>query len=403
MFDFVFRKFLPFGLARTLSLAGIPILQFMIAGFCSREEAGRFYLLSSMAFIASQIADLGISRAMPVIFADSDEKVHPCITEITSLRWLSGLIFGLFFLLFNGYGEVTWQWYESGLMMMFFCAGRVILLGNQGYCHARQQYGMLLRGSLVHIAVATTFLGYAAAIGRFGSEAALAALTVGIWAELVALDRPAAHPLKTAGFRWREAIQVVAPYASVGAFTAVNNRIESVVAGKFLDQSTLGLFGTLDSAFKLCIWPSFVSAQALYPAVRDAILCKDREQLRKHTYRHFVASGLICFVAMVVSFAYWYLNCPDDPKLTLAITFLWVSLWMSVPYAYMIPLFYSLRLEEAFASITFYTMLLRCVAAVFLTIGFGYVGLCSTHAFVAIIALAVFWIRLRPSLKEFTA
>ncbi|NCB39621.1 MAG: hypothetical protein EOM80_12735 [Erysipelotrichia bacterium] len=401
MLDFIFKKFLPFGLARTLSLAGIPLLQFLIAGFCSKEEAGRFYLLSAMAFIASQIADLGISRAMPVIYADSDEKMHPCISEINILRWLSGILFGCLFLVVDRLGETTWNWHESGLLLLFFCSGRVILLGNQGYCHARQQYGMLLRGAFVHIVAAATFIGCCAAAGKFGSTAALAGLAVGVWAELVALDRPAAHPFKFTDFHWSEAFRVIWPYASVGAYTAVYNRIESVVAGKFLDPADLGIFGTLDSAFKLCIWPSYVSSQTLYPAVRDAIESKNTVQFMKHARQHFIASGLICLLAMIVSLIYWYVGFAHDMRITAAAAFLWVSLWISVPNAFMIPLYYSFRFEKAFANITFYTMLLRCLVAPLLAAGFGYVGLCSTHAFVSIIVLLIFWLKLRPAVRDF--
>lgn len=395
MLDFLFRKFLPFGLARTLSLAGIPLLQFLIAGFCSREEAGRFYLLSSLAFIASQIADLGISRAMPVIYAESDDKAHSLIAEITMLRWAAGVAAGLLFLLINGYGDVIWQWQQSGIVMLLFCFGRVILLGNQGYCHARQQYGLLLRGSFVHMICAGSFLLIAAAMGKFGAESALAALTVGVWAELVALDNRAAHPVKTTGCRWSEAVKVVAPYASVGFFTAISNRVESVIAGKFLDQGALGLFGTLDSAFKLAIWPSYVSAQTLYPSVRDAVAREDGPGLRRLAARHYAASSIICMIAMIISLGYWYSGFSQNSELTVAAAFLWVSLWISVPFAWMIPLYYSRKLEEAFARITFYTTLLRCVVAVLLVIRFGYVGLCAAHAIISLISLLVFQYCLR--------
>lgn len=397
MLDFLLRQFLPFGIARTLSLAGMPLLQFMVAGLCSSEEAGRFYLLSSMAFIASQIADLGISRAMPVLFADDDARSHPLLPETGILRWLSGAVLGLLLLLFEHLGAVSWEWWSGGLLMLIFCIGRVILLGNQGYCHARQQYALLLRGALIHVMTATVTLALAAYYGKFGAEAALAALTAGVWSEMLVIDSRAAHPLRKQKYDWYGALQMVRPYASVGLFTAINNRIESVVAGRFLDPVSLGIFGTLDSAFKMAIWPSFVSAQAVYPAVRDAVASGDRAQLRRHTMRHFVASGVICLAVMIVTGIYWFVKMSADLRLTIAASLLWFSLWISVPAAFMIPLYYSFRLEERFSRLTFLTTIFRCVVSVVLAINFGYIGLCANHAVVSLIALTVFWLGLKGS------
>ncbi|HNX75011.1 MAG TPA: hypothetical protein PKM56_04870 [Candidatus Rifleibacterium sp.] len=391
MRDFLLRQFLPFGLARTLSLAGMPLLQFLVASLCSNEEAGRFYLMSSLAFIASQIADLGISRAMPVLFSDDVARASPLLPEITILRLLSALLAGLVFLVVNHLGAVGWQWQTGGLLMFAFCVGRVILLGNQGYCHARQQYALLLRGSLLHVMAATVTLALAVYYQKLGAEAALAALTAGVWAELLVIDNSAAHPLRKSAFAWQSAGQLIWPFANVGLFTAINNRIESVVAGRFLDPVSLGIFGTLDSAFKMAIWPSYVSAQAVYPSVRDAIAERDPARLRRQATRHFVAGGLICAAVMVVSGAYWYFRMSSDLWLTVSASLLWFSLWISVPFAFLAPLYYSFRLETAFARLTALTTILRCALAVILAVKFGYVGLCANHAVISLLALAVFW------------
>jgi len=130
MIDFLLRKLLPFGLARSMSIAAVPLFQFVLIVSCGREEAGRFYLLASLALMASQMADLGVSRAMPVIYADSDDQMHSCLAEINLIRWFSGLFLGSLFLFFCEFGEVAWNWNSGGLSLMLLCLGKTILLGH---------------------------------------------------------------------------------------------------------------------------------------------------------------------------------------------------------------------------------------------------------------------------------
>ncbi|HPT47236.1 MAG TPA: hypothetical protein PLM07_15250, partial [Candidatus Rifleibacterium sp.] len=60
-------------------------------------------------------------------------------------------------------------------------------------------------------------------------------------------------------------------------------------------------------------------------------------------------------------------------------------------FAFLAPLYYSFRLETAFARLTALTTILRCALAVILAVKFGYVGLCANHAVISLLALAVFW------------
>lgn len=401
MFDFILKKFVPFGLARTLSLAGIPLLQFAVMYFCSKEEAGKFYFISNAAFVGTQIADLGMSRAFPVLFASAGHDDHPQLPAIMLLRWVLGLLMGLVFIFFNHFGDLSWSWSETGLIALFFCLGRVILLGNQGYRHSRQEYTLLLRGAAVHILASTSYLGICAMLGHFSAETAFAALTLGIWAELVTIDNPGAHQFKNADLNFKRAFKVSMPFATVGIAQAVYGRVETFVAGHFLSQGTLGVFGTLDSAFKMCIWPSYVSAQTVFPAINAAIKSKDSNELKTVARRHFQLAGAICVIAMLAALGYWYVKLAGDREITIASLFLWVSIWMSIPTAFMIPLYYSLSLEKLLADSMLKLAIFRCLVAVGLAYYFSFIGLCATHALVTLAAIALLWWRVKPRLYLF--
>ncbi len=401
MFDFLLKKFVPFGLARTLSLAGIPLLQFAVMYFCSKEEAGKFYFISNAAFVGTQIADLGMSRAFPVLFGSGNHEDHPQLPAIMLIRWLLGLLTGSVFIFFNSFGEVCWHWQEIGLIALFFCLGRVILLGNQGYRHSRQEFTLLLRGAAVHILASTGYLALCAFFGHFSAEIAFIALTLGIWAELVTIDNNAAHRFTGADLHPMPALKVAVPFATVGIAQAVYGRVETFVAGHFLSQSVLGIFGTLDSAFKMCIWPSYVSAQTVFPAINAAIKDHDRKELEKVARRHFKLAGAICILAMIAALGYWYVKLSGDATLTLAGAFLWLSIWMSIPTAFMIPLYYSMGLEKLLADSMLKLAIFRCLVALTLAYYFNFVGLCATHALVTLVAIALLWWRVKPHLQAF--
>ena len=401
MFDFILKKFVPFGLARTLSLAGIPLLQFAVMYFCSKEEAGRFYFISNAAFVFTQVADLGMSRAFPVLFGASDDADHPQLPAIMLTRWVFGLTFGTLFLLVNSFGNVTWHWSDIGLTATFFCLGRVILLGNQGYRHARQEYHLLLRGSVIHILAASSVLGISAWTGSFSANVAFSALTLGIWSELVAIDAPRAHRLIDATYDLKKTFAVSLPYATVGIAQAVYGRVETFVAGHFLDQGTLGIFGTLDSGFKMCIWPSYVSAQTVFPAINEAVRKQNRLELKHVAKRHFKLASTICIAAMAFAAAYWWLKLAGDPQITMAALFLWISIWMSIPTAFMIPLYYSLGLEKLLADSMLKLAIFRCLVAIAFASLFNFVGLCATHAVVTLVAIMLLWKRVKLHLHTF--
>lgn len=401
MFDFILKKFVPFGLARTLSLAGIPLLQFAVMYFCSKEEAGKFYFISNAAFVGTQIADLGMSRAFPVLFGSESHPDHPQLPAIMLIRWLLGLLTGAIFIFCNSFGEVSWRWHEIGVIALFFCLGRVILLGNQGYRHSRQEFTLLLRGSAVHILASTGYLLLCAFYGRFSAEIAFVALTLGIWAELVTIDDTAAHCFNGAELNPMPAIRVAVPFATVGIAQAVYGRVETFVAGHFLSQGVLGIFGTLDSAFKMCIWPSYVSAQTVFPAINSAVKSHNQKELQKVAGRHFKLAGAICVIAMLAALSYWYVKLSGDATLTLAGAFLWLSIWMSIPTAFMIPLYYSMGLEKLLADSMLKLAIFRCLVAIALAFYFNFVGLCATHTLVTLVAIALLWWRVKPHLQNF--
>ncbi|GAB4268922.1 MAG: hypothetical protein Kow0029_04600 [Candidatus Rifleibacteriota bacterium] len=402
MFDFIIKKFVPFGLARTLSLAGIPILQFAVMIFSTREEAGRFYFISNAAIVASQIADIGVSRAFPVLFGADQKHTHQHLPEIMSMRILLGIILGFSFMIFNSFGSISWNWQTTGVLALFFCFGRIILLGNQGCRHARQDFDMLLRGSVFHIIAAFTYLAVCAYAGVFSAEIAFAALTVGIWVELIVINTSDAHPYKIAGNNFKDAFKTVLPFATLGISQAVYTRVETFVSGKLLEPSALGVFGTLDSAFKMSIWPSYVSAQTVFPAINHAVQKNDKQELIQVAWSHFRLGYAICFAAMLITFTAWYFRFSGDLEVSIGALILWLSIWMTVPNAFMIPLFYSFKLERKLASAMVQLSVLRILVAVLLTVYFGFVGLCATHAIVTFCAVVLLWNYLKGSLTAFT-
>ncbi len=400
MFDFIIKKFVPFGLARTLSLAGIPLLQFAVMIFSSKEDAGKFYFISNAAFVASQLADIGMSRAFPVLFGTAAQKTHEQLPEIMIARSLLSIVLGLVFVLINSFGEISWTWSTTGLIAFFFCVGRVILLGNQGFRHARQEYTLLLRGACLHIAASLSFLAICSFYGRFNADIAFAALTLGIWVELIAINSPQAHPFAESQNCFKRMMGTAGPFMTVGIANAVYGRVETFVAGQLLAPGVLGIFGTLDSAFKICIWPSYVSAQTVFPAVNEAIKKQNSHELKLVAKRHFRLGAAICLVAMLASLVFWYLKFYGDTQITIAAMFLWFSIWMAVPNAFMIPLFYSLGLEALLAKAMLQLAALRTLVAIVLAIHFNFVGLCATHAIVTLCAVLLLYYHLRAILPD---
>jgi hypothetical protein len=63
------RTILPFGAARALALAFIPIFQIAVAHLGGRIESGRFFQFCSLGILLSQLADLGLSRGLPLFFS----------------------------------------------------------------------------------------------------------------------------------------------------------------------------------------------------------------------------------------------------------------------------------------------------------------------------------------------
>ncbi|MEW6708388.1 MAG: hypothetical protein AB1403_01070 [Candidatus Riflebacteria bacterium] len=403
MFDFIIKKFVPFGLARTLSLAGIPLLQFAVMYFCSREEAGKFYFVANVAFVATQIADLGMSRAFPVLFGCDGQPDHQQLPGIMLIRWILGFLLGLGFVFINQFGEVSWNWADTGLTALLFCLGRVILLGNQGYRHARQEFTFLLRGSVLHIIAATGFLAICAALGRFSADIALIAITLGLWTELVSIDNPAAHQFKNSSFTFKGSLELSLPFATVGIAQAVYGRVETFVAGHFLNAATLGVFGTLDSAFKMFIWPSYVSAQTVFPAINQSVKARNQAELKYVAKRHFKLAGSICIIAMVTGLIYWHFKLSQIPEITLAALYLWLSIWMSIPNAFMIPLYYSLGLEKKLAAAMLQLAIFRCAVALILAQIWGFTGLCATHPVATLCAIFLLWHQIKPTLRDFFA
>ncbi|MGM0598316.1 MAG: lipopolysaccharide biosynthesis protein [Candidatus Rifleibacteriota bacterium] len=396
MFEFIFRKILPFALARTMSLAAIPLLQFALIIFSSKAEAGKFFFISNAAFVVSQIADMGMAKAFPVLFGSRDNRTHPQLPEIIITRIILGFFGGLIFIIFNQFGEIAWSWQGAGLAAFFFCVGRVVLLGNQGYRHARQEYSSLLRGSIVHFLSAMLFIIICASLQSFNANVALAALAIGVWIETIVIDSSQAHPIAKSNNEFRLMFKTAWPFMALGVANSIYVRIDSLVAGRFFSPELLGVYGTLDSALKLCIWPSYVSAQAVYPGMNEAVNKTDKQELELAKKRHFKLGGAVCVSVMVIGALVWYLKFYAFNEVTLAALFLWLSLWMAIPNAFMIPLFYSLGLEAKLNKIMLKLAFIRIFLAIFLALNFKIAGLCANHTIITLIAITMLY-------KEFYA
>jgi O-antigen/teichoic acid export membrane protein len=391
MFEFIFRKILPFALARTMSLAAIPFFQFALMAFSTKAEAGKFFFISNAAFVMSQIADLGMVRAFPVLFGSKHNQAHPQLPEIIITRIILGIFGGLIFLIFNQFGEIVWSWKGAGLGAFFFCSGRVVLMGNQGYRHARQEYSSLLRGSIVHLLTALVFIIICAVYYGFNANVALAALALGVWIETIVIDSSHAHPITKSNNKFILMFKKAWPFMALGFANSIYVRIDSLVAGRFFSPASLGVYGTLNSALKLCIWPSYVSAQAVYPGMNEAINKKDKPGLELSKKRHFKLGGAVCISVMIISVLVWYFKFYAFNEVTLAALFLWLSLWMSVPNAFMIPLFYSLGLEAKLNKIMIKLAVVRTILAIFLALKFKIAGLCANHLIITTLAIIMLY------------
>ena len=402
MIEYFLKKFLPFTLARTISLAGIPVLQFVILHYSSETEAGEFYLLTSVAFIFSQIADLGLSRAAPVLFGDSLENTDERLPEIIFIRWVLGIFFGCYFIFFSSFGDIHWVRATTGIMVMMFCFGRVILLGNQGYRHARQEFFRLFIGGISNIVALVCYYAIASKYMPFNTQIAMSGLTVGIWVEIIVLDCHFAHPFSKINSQWKSAVRYIFPFASVGVVTAIYNRIEALVAGYYLSPSVLGIFGALDQAFKLAIWPSYMSAQAIFPEINSALETKNGYRLRTAIKKHFAIGTSICLIVMLVFIVCLNYKFLIKENITVAAIILLLAVWMAIPGSLIDTFFFSLRLQKKYAILKLGLTLLRFICAILLAIKLGFVGICATHSIMTALALIIFSVYLFKEKKTLT-
>jgi O-antigen/teichoic acid export membrane protein len=395
MFEFIFKKILPFALARTMSLAAIPFFQFALMAFSSKAEAGKFFFISNAAFVISQIADMGMSRAFPVIFGGKHGTANKYLPEIMSSRIILSLIGGALFFVFNRFGEIKWSWNGAGLSACFFCVGRVVLLGCQGYRHSHQHYGKLLKGSVVHIIFVTVFLLTGALYKEFNSNLALAALAIGVWVEAFFIGSSKAYPVFASNDKYLQMFKKCWPFMAFGVTNSIYVRIDSIVAGRLFSPELLGIYGTLDSALKMCIWPSYVGAQAVYPAVNDAVKNRDEKAFALASGRFFKLGLVICLVAMTISAIFWYSNFNQDANWNYAALFLWVSIWMALPNAFMNPLYYSFKLEADLTVIMFKLATIRVLSSIILAIYFRVAGLCANHTVITFFAMIMLYNQLK--------
>ena len=186
-------KMLPFGLARTLSLATLPCMQILVAATAGKAEAGRFFVAGSFAHLLLQIADLGMSKAFPVIYGSCREQSRPGAALIQTGRWLAGTVAALFLVWWLAWSNTAWT-AEAVFLFAMFLLGRVMLMGYQGFHHARGAYDRLWRGSIGNLAGGVGMLGLGLAHGAISADVGAASLAAGTWIELMMLLAPEANP-----------------------------------------------------------------------------------------------------------------------------------------------------------------------------------------------------------------
>jgi hypothetical protein len=238
------------------------------------------------------------------------------------------------------------------------------------------------------------------ASGQLVTFSALICLVAGVWVEILLLDRPGARMFYKHSYRWSEAWQYILPFSKVGIYTAVYNRVESLSAGYILDKSSLGLFGTLDSALRIVSWPLYAASQAIFPGIRDMVQNHHAAGLKLLARRYFMVAAVWCATITIAFAGFWHYYQQADRSLFLAGLLLLPAFYLAAPYGFMVSLYYSLQLEKKYARLAFLYMSVRCTMAPVLALFWGYLGLCALPVIVGLVAVSTLWFGCRQPLQE---
>lgn len=305
--DHAARRLLPYGVARSLSLAGPYLLQALFWHAAGAEAAGRFFFLVSAAMFLVLLADLGTSNAFPVLWGSRPGRAVPELGDVLTLRQIVAL--GSLGVLGAMVAAGLWQPIApiDVALLGVFVGSRTALTARQGRLYAFQRFGLLARGALWHAIGLLTVLIGAGAMAGVTPTVGLLALIGGNLSELWAMARAGMlwwggdlppPPPGSWSARARQAARRLAPYAVAGAAAAVYQRSDALIGDLFLDRETLGLFGTLDACYRLTSAPVFLSGQAIYPALRAAHEAGRPSQSRAMLTHHLRTGGLLALAGM---------------------------------------------------------------------------------------------------------
>jgi O-antigen/teichoic acid export membrane protein len=139
----------------------------------------------------------------------------------------------------------------------------------------------------------------------------------------------------------------------------------------------------------------YVGSQAIFPGIRKAVKERDANSLQSQSRRYFILASVWCFLIAGIVVMAWHFYSPQEQSLMVATALLLPALFLAAPFAFMVSLYYSLQLEEAYARFALFFMLIRCSLAPILAWFWGYVGLCAIHLIVGTIAVIVLWLACR--------
>lgn len=383
-FGFLFQRILPFSVARAISVLAFPAIQGFLAYKNGKIEAGRFFILTSVALFASQIGDLGVSKAFPVLYGSSANDAHPSVKRIQLFRWLCGLLFAGCIIFLKVVGFLDFSLPEScvvGAMLL----GRVILLGYQGFHHARSQFWNLWKGALANIgfAVAVILITFQ----EFSTETAIASLTIGIWAEIVFLYNSDANPsFEFFGGIKENVLSVIGKYFVVGVGGAFYTRIDALVCMLVLSPTQLGVYGTLDAGYKMLVWPSYLIGQAVYPKIQRAWETLDFPSLKREAILHFFWSTIFAMIFGGISAFIWLRSDFKEHW-----TVFWFALGVPcvIPNAVLIPISFVVGRERSLAFLFVCFGIFRAAIGASLGLNFGTAGIAMIQVLTSALAIPI--------------
>jgi len=390
---------IPYGLARFLNATGPYLLQGIIMKWAGSQEAGRFYLIASAAIFIFLVADLGATIAFPVLFGSNRGRENPLLADILLLRLVASLSGVVLFALFCGLGFFGLRLSPEVLLVAFYVVGRNDLASRQGFLHARQEFGLLVTGAGWHMA--GCIAGFAAMSVLYGLSAltGITALFSGVGAEWLALRwwsgqafaEASVHPPgSVVGKGLAGAFRQMLPYSLAGLAGALYSRSDALIGSWFLSHDEMGIYGTLDAAFRLAHAPSNLSAQAAYPSLNAAREAGDRKSYVAIIRAHLMVAGFFALVAVAAGLA-WARSAALTPATGKAMLFFLLAVPIACPNSLVVPHYFPQGLERVSAAVATIAAGTRPLSGALLVHLCGMPGLAVNYFLLDLVQMMIYW------------